>query len=132
MTGNSETSRFKGIHPIMVYVFRKDLAEIKAYAKQHKISLSQLAREALKIRMSTESDQYINGLNDGLDLGMDEIRKSNWAQMTFPSGKTFAELICEELERKKHGLRSTGKGKRSTQKAERDPEGSDPSLAEAS
>jgi len=116
----------------MVYVFRRDLAEIKAYAKQHKISLSQLAREALKIRMSKDSDQYINGLNDGLDLGMEEIRKSNWAQMTFPSGKTFAELICEELERKKHGLRNTGKGKRSTQKAERNLEGSDPSLDEAS
>jgi hypothetical protein len=121
MTGNSKTSRFKGIHPVMIYVFQKDLAEIKSYAKSHKISLSQLAREALRMRMSQESEQYITGLNDGLEIGMEEIRKSNWAQMTFPSGKTFADLICEELERKKHG---SGKGKRATKKAERGAEGS--------
>jgi hypothetical protein len=105
----------------MIYVFQKDLAEIKSYAKSHKISLSQLAREALRMRMSQESEQYITGLNDGLEIGMEEIRKSNWAQMTFPSGKTFADLICEELERKKHG---SGKAKRATKKAERDAEGS--------
>ena len=112
----------------MIYVFQKDLAEIKSYAKTNKMSLSQLAREALRMRMSQESDQYITGLNDGLEIGMEEIRKSNWAQMTFPSGKTFADLICEELERKKHG---SAKGKRATKKAERGTEGSDTSADEA-
>jgi DNA helicase-2/ATP-dependent DNA helicase PcrA len=43
----------------MIYVFQKDLAEIKSYAKSHKISLSQLAREALRMRMSQE---YIDRL----------------------------------------------------------------------
>lgn len=123
MTGNSETPRFKNIRPVMIYVLKDDFPEIEAYAKKHKIKLSQLGREALKIRMSPESDQYVTGLNDGLDLGMEEIRKSNWAQMTFPTGKTLAELLCEELERKKHGIRGTGKRKRSTQKADRSPEG---------
>jgi hypothetical protein len=106
----------------MIYVFQQDLAEIKSYAKTHKMSLSHLAREALRMRMSQESDQYITGLNDGLEIGMEEIRKSSWAQMTFPSGKTFADLICEELERKKHG---SAKGKRATKKTERGAEGSD-------
>ena len=124
MTGNSENPRFKNIRPVMVYVLKDDFPEIEAYAKKHKINLSQLGREALKIRISPESDQYLNGLNDGLDVGMNAIRDSNWAQMIFPSGRTFADLICDELERKKYGL--SGKGKRKTKDTERDPEGVSP------
>ena len=121
MTGNSENPRFKNIRPVMVYVLKDDFPEIEAYAKKHKINLSQLGREALKIRISPESDQYLNGLNDGLDVGMNAIRESNWAQMVFPSGRTFADLICDEHERKKYGL--SGKGKRKTKDTERDSEG---------
>lgn len=120
MTGDSKTSRFKDIHPLMIYVFKEDLGAIREYVKQQKVTLSQIAREALKMRMA-QGDLYTQGLNDGLDLGMNAIRDSNWAQMTFPSGKTFADLICDELERKKHG--TSGKGKRKTKDTERDPEG---------
>ena len=120
MTGDTKTSRFKGIHPVMIYVFKENLEEIRAYAKKQKVSLSQIAREGLSMRMA-QGDLYMQGLNDGLDVGMNAIRESNWAQMIFPSGKTFADLICDELERKKHGL--SGKGKRKTKDTERDPEG---------
>lgn len=127
MTGDSKTSRFKDIHPLMIYVFKEDLGAIREYVKQQKVTLSQIAREALKMRMA-QGDLYTQGLNDGLDLGMNAIRDSNWAQMTFPSGKTFADLICDELERKKHGI--SGKGKRKTKDTERDSEGISPSSVE--
>jgi hypothetical protein len=120
MTGDTKTSRFKGIHPVMIYVFKENLEEIRAYAKKQKVSLSQIAREGLSMRMA-QGDLYMQGLNDGLDVGMNAIRESNWAQMIFPSGRTFADLICDELERKKHGL--SGKGKRKAKDTERDPEG---------
>jgi hypothetical protein len=107
----------------MIYVFKENLGEIRAYAKKQKVSLSQIAREGLSMRMA-QGDLYMQGLNDGLDVGMNAIRESNWAQMIFPSGRTFADLICDELERKKYGL--SGKGKRKTKDTERDPEGVSP------
>jgi hypothetical protein len=84
MTGNSENPRFKNIRPVMVYVLKDDFPEIEAYAKKHKINLSQLGREALKIRISPESDQYLNGLNDGLDVGMNAIREKQLGSNGIP------------------------------------------------
>ena len=96
-------SRFNTAHPVMVYVLKEEIANIKAFAKSHSKSVSELVREGLQIRMSDDSDPYRSGFDAGLDAGMSAIKKSNWAQMTFPSGKTLADLLCDELERKKHG-----------------------------
>ena len=100
-------SRFKSAHPVMVYVMKDEIDNIKTFAKRQKKSVSELVREGLRIRMSDDSDAYRSGVDAGLDTGMTAITKSNWAQMTFPSGKTLAQLLCNELEKKKYGSKST-------------------------
>ena len=45
-------SRFNTAHPVMVYVLKEEIANIKPFAKSHSKSVSELVREGLQIRMS--------------------------------------------------------------------------------
>lgn len=97
--GVRKMSRFKTVVPIMVYVEPTARPKIQAFAKREKINVSQLAREAFKMRMSGDEDPYNNGFNQGLNEAMKIIKNTEWAKMTFPSGKSFAQEICEDIEK---------------------------------
>lgn len=59
------------------------------------------------MRMSGTQDPYNKGFNDGLNIAMELAKKTKGAQMMFPSGKSFAELVCEEIS--KHLRESNGR-----------------------
>ena len=44
-------------------------------------------------------DRYTIGFDDGLRLAMELAKKTKGGQMMFPSGKSFADLVCEEIEK---------------------------------
>jgi len=92
-------SRFKTVAPVMIYVEPTELAELKSFAKQKNLTVSSLAREGLRMRMAGNDNLYNRGFNEALDVAIKIAHKTEGAKITFPSGKTFSDLICEEIEK---------------------------------
>jgi hypothetical protein len=90
-------TRFKNVHPLMVYMPLKQRALVKLFSKKQKTPVSQLVREGLLMRMAGE-DRYNAGWNDGIDASKDVANNSNAGKMMFPSGRSFSQMICEELD----------------------------------
>ena len=80
-----------------VYLTLDGDEEVRKYAADNKINLSRLTREALNMRMSI-GDQYNVGFNAGLNEAMAIAKKTKGGDMMFPSGKTFAALVCDDIE----------------------------------
>ena len=57
---------------------------------------SQLIREGVVSRVSGKS-MYSDGYNDGLTKAIKAIHELKFAQMRFPSGKSFADIVCDDL-----------------------------------
>jgi len=92
-------SRFKTVAPVMVYIEPKELGELKRYAKSTKKTVSQVVREGVSMRMAGISeDPYNRGMMEGLNKAMELTRATKGAQMKFPSGKSFSDLVCDEIE----------------------------------
>jgi hypothetical protein len=91
-------SRFKTVAPVMVYIEPKELSELKKYAKSTKKTVSQIVREGVSMRLAEADDPYSKGLREGLNKAMELAKNASGAQMKFPSGKTFGELVCDEIE----------------------------------
>lgn len=96
--GVKKMSRFKSVVPIMVYVEPTERTKIQSYAKKEKINVSQLARESFRMRMEID-DPFKNGFNQGLNEAMRIVRETEGAKMMFPSGKSFGQLVCDEIEK---------------------------------
>lgn len=97
--GVKKMSRFKSVVPIMVYVDPTERTKIQSYAKKEKINVSQLARESFRMRMSGSDDPFTSGFNEGLNEAMKIVRETEGAKMMFPSGKSFGQLVCDEIEK---------------------------------
>lgn len=91
-------SRFKTVAPVMVYIEPKELLELKRYAKSAKKAVSQVVREGVTMRLASTEDPYNQGLKDGLNKAMELAQVTKGAQMKFPSGKSFGDLVCDEIE----------------------------------
>ena len=93
-------SRFKTVAPVMVYIEPKELGELKRYAKTTRKTVSQIVREGVSMRMAgVQEDPYSKGFKEGLNKAMELTRSTDGAQMKFPSGKSFGDLVCDEIER---------------------------------
>ena len=93
------TSTYK---PFMAYLEPKEIAKLKRFSKTHKVPMAQIIREAIYARLAS-GDQYTSGFNDGLAKASKVVNGLDAAQMRFPSGMSFAELI--ETEISKHTIR---------------------------
>lgn len=82
----------------VVYFDESVHRKIKRFAKKAKISMNQLIREGAEQRMAN-NDPYVQGFNAAVNKAMIVVEENNASKMRFPSGKSFAELINEELER---------------------------------
>jgi len=91
-------SRFKTVAPVMVYIEPKDLVVLKKYAKSVKKPVSQVVREGVAMRMAGTDDPYNQGLREGLNKAMELAQQTKGAQMKFPSGKSFGDLVCDEIQ----------------------------------
>lgn len=87
---------FKKLKPFMTYLDEDDHLKLKKFSKQKKITMAKVIREGVLMRMATAS-QYVSGFNDGINKAADVVKSNTASQIRFPSGQSFAELICDEL-----------------------------------
>lgn len=90
----------KRLKPFMAYIEEAQHTQMMRYAKKANIPMSQLVREAIAMRIAP-TNPYRSGFNDGLDKAIGLVSENKASQMRFPSGKSFAELINEDLENAK-------------------------------
>ncbi len=95
-------SRFKTVYPQMFYLPLGERANVRVFAKKNLMPLSQLVREACKMRMAGEGN-YQKGYDDALDEVMKKIKGSMPGQMKFPSGVSFSDMLCDEIITMKRG-----------------------------
>jgi hypothetical protein len=88
MTGNYKQ--------FMAYLTSGDILRLKKAAKKAKTPMAQIIREAIQARLSG-NNPYTAGFNDGLEKAVATVASIQAAQMRFPSGKSFAELVEEEV-----------------------------------
>ena len=87
---------FKKLKPFMTYLDEDDHLKLKKFSKQKKITMAKVIREGVLMRMAT-ANQYVSGFNDGINKAADVVKSNTASQIRFPSGQSFAELICDEL-----------------------------------
>lgn len=80
----------------VVYFDEETHRKIKEFATKNNLSMNQIIREGVEQRMAKDSP-YVTGFNEGLKKAMIVVEENKAAQMRFPSGKSFAELVNEEL-----------------------------------
>jgi hypothetical protein len=90
-------SKPKPLKPFMAYIEDKQHIALARFSKKTLIPMSQLVREAIDMRVAKDNP-YRAGYNDGLKKAIEIVSANKASQMRFPSGKSFAELINEELE----------------------------------
>jgi len=90
-----EDERMSKLKPFMTYMTEADHISLRKFARAKKITMAQLIREGIAMRMSDGT--YASGFNDGIKAAIDSIGKLPAAQMRFPSGQSFADLIADEL-----------------------------------
>jgi hypothetical protein len=84
------------LKPFMIYIDDGRLTAVKKLAKKSKTTITQTIREGIDLRLTPGS--HVAGFNQGIRKAMDVINQNKAAQMRFPSGKSFAELLNEEME----------------------------------
>lgn len=88
------TSKFK---PMMAYLEYPQYGRLKKFSDQHKIPMSQVIREAIEARIA-DGDRYSIGYNTALKQAVIKVSENKAAKMRFPSGKSFADLVIEDIE----------------------------------
>ena len=86
----------KKLKPFMTYMDDADYVKLKKFAKAKRVTMAKILREGLMVRMA-EDNPYMNGFNEGLNTAVKIIGEHQASQMRFPSGKSFGELINEEI-----------------------------------
>lgn len=86
----------KNYKPFLTYVEHQEYAKLKKFAAKNKIPMAQIVREAITARI-VGGDPYVTGFNDGLQEAINAVNAMKHAQMRFPSGQSFAELVTDDL-----------------------------------
>lgn len=82
--------------PFLAYLTPSEYAKLKKFSKANKLPMTQIVREAITARVAT-GNPYIKGFNDGLEECIRAVNDMQHAKMRFPSGKSFAELVTDDL-----------------------------------
>ena len=82
--------------PFLAYLSPVDYNRLKKFASKHKTTMAQIVREAVVARISS-GNSYVKGFNDGMEEAIKTIGGMQYSQMRFPSGKSFAELVADDL-----------------------------------
>lgn len=86
------------LKPFMAYLEVAQHQDLKRFSQRSKIPMSQLIREAVDARI-TQGDRYVAGYNKALHDAIEAIYNNRASKMKFPSGKSFADVFTEELEK---------------------------------
>ena len=82
--------------PFLAYLSPPEYNRLKKFAAKHKTTMAQIVREAVSARISG-GNSYVKGFNDGMNKAIQIIADTQYSQMRFPSGKSFAELVADDL-----------------------------------
>lgn len=86
----------KKLKPFMTYIDENDYIKLKKFAKLKRITMAQILREGLNLRMASDNP-YLKGFNDGLTAANKAVNQNQLFQMRFPSGQSFGELMTSEI-----------------------------------
>lgn len=89
---------FSNLKPFMAYIDPKQYSALKRFSKKHGIPMSKLVRESIDARIAP-GDPYSKGYNTGLENACQVVKENRAAQMRFPSGKSFADLVVADIEK---------------------------------
>ena len=82
--------------PVMTYLEHSSLRRLKMFSKKHKMPMAQVVREAIEARIAG-GDPFTAGHNMGIVKCMDVIDSVEVAKLMFPSGRTLAVIINDQL-----------------------------------
>ena len=99
MSNGSKKSLFNERNSITIYLEQSEKERITKFAEKSDISVGQLAREAFKMRMAGNNDPFNKGFNQGLNEAIRIANACEGATMMFPSGKTFAKVVSDDIEK---------------------------------
>ena len=91
-------SKKKNVVPYMVHLEPLQIKELKKASKADDRSISAIVRDAIRARLSGDSNPWRGGFIDGLNRAYQVAQNAPGAQMNFPDGKSFAVKVCEGLE----------------------------------
>lgn len=86
----------RNLKPFLAYLAPQEYVKLKKFAAKNKIPMTQVVREAITARIAG-SNAYVAGFNDGLQQAITAVNEMKHAQMRFPSGQSFAELVTDDL-----------------------------------
>ena len=89
-------SKKEKLKPFMTYINDADYVKLRKFAKTKKLTMAQVLREGLSMRVAVDNP-YLQGFNEGLDASIKIISGHHAAQMRFPSGQSFADLMEDEI-----------------------------------
>lgn len=102
------------------YLTEDQFIALKRFSADTGVSMSQVIRESVDARLS-KGDQYVAGYNQAITDVINTINSNNLSKMAFPSGKTFGEVIIEDISA--HVRRHDGTGRKDLQHRKEGVEG---------
>ena len=101
------------------YLTEDQFFALKRFSADTGVSMSQVIRESVDARLS-KGDQYVAGYNQAITDVINTINSNNLSKMAFPSGKTFREVIIEDISA--HVRHHDGTGRKDPQHPEEEIE----------
>lgn len=95
------------LRPFFAYLSESQYVALKQFANQTGVSITHLIREGVDARLSS-GNLFLAGYNKGLQDAISAINQNNISKMTFPSGKTFGELIIDDISNLTRSANGTG------------------------
>jgi len=99
MSNGSKKSLFKDRNSVRIYLEQSEKERITKFAEKSDISVGQFAREAFQMRMAGGDNPFNKGFNQGLNEAIRIANACEGATMMFPSGKTFAKVVSDDIEK---------------------------------
>jgi hypothetical protein len=99
MSNGSKKSLFKDRNSVRIYLEQSEKERITKFAEKSDISVGQFAREAFQMRMAGGDNPFNKGFNQGLNEAIRITNSCEGATMMFPSGKTFAKVVSDDIEK---------------------------------
>ncbi len=84
------------LKPFMAYLTFEQYAKLKRFSVKNATTMSQLIRESIDARIAV-GDRYSLGYNAAIKDAMKVVTENKAAKMRFPSGKSFADLVNEDI-----------------------------------
>lgn len=86
------------LKPHMTYLTYVQYNKLKRFAALNKTPMAQVIRESIDARIA-DDDRYSHGYNTALKEAMRVVTENKAAQMRFPSGRSFAELVNSDIQK---------------------------------